>query len=125
MSQNQSLFNWKLLAHAEDQATYEVYFDPSHFIYQAHFPTQPVTPGVCIIQLITELASALTTKKLQLRCAKNVKFLSLLIPSLEESVLVELKMEHEQTTATNLWHAKAVVKNAQSTIAKLSLVYDC
>ena len=115
--------DWKLLVHSEYEATYDVHFDPSHYIYKAHFPDQAVTPGVCIIQMITELASQLAEKELSLQCAKNVKFLSLLIPSKETPVQVELKLEHEQVQAPKLWYVKAVVKRGTSTIAKLSLVY--
>ena len=117
------LFEWKLLVHSGDEATYDVHFDPSHYIYKAHFPNQPVTPGVCIIQMVTELASQLTKKELSLQCAKNVKFLSLLIPNKETPVQVELKVEHEQVQAPKLWYVKAVVKQGTSTIAKFSLVY--
>ena len=117
------LFEWKLLVHSGDEATYDVHFDPLHYIYKAHFPNQPVTPGVCIIQMVTELASQLTNEELSLQCAKNVKFLSLLIPSKETPVQVELKVEHEQVQAPKLWYVKAVVKRGTSTIAKLSLVY--
>jgi len=34
---------------------YDVQLDASHFIYQAHFPGEPITPGVCIIQIAKEL----------------------------------------------------------------------
>lgn len=117
------LVHWTLLAHSGDKATYDVYFDPSHDIYKAHFPEQPVTPGVCIIQMVSELASSLTEKKLTLRCAKNVKFLSLLIPNKEIPVQVELKVEHNDTVDLQHWNVKAEVKRGLITIAKLSLVY--
>ena len=34
---------------------YNIHLDASHFIYQAHFPDEPITPGVCIIQIAKEL----------------------------------------------------------------------
>ena len=29
---------------------------PEHEIYQAHFPGNPITPGVCQVQIVAELA---------------------------------------------------------------------
>ena len=111
--------------HTKYEATYDVYFDPSHIIYKAHFPDQPVTPGVCIIQMITELASDITQQKLTLECAKNVKFLSLLIPSNETPVRVELKLECQAEQDSKHWVVKAVVQRGIVPIAKLSLIYAC
>ena len=37
---------------------YDIHLDASHFIYQAHFPGDPITPGVCIIQIAKELLEA-------------------------------------------------------------------
>lgn len=118
------LRTWTIEKSTEYEATYEVTFDPSHYIYKAHFPDQPITPGVCIIQMVTELASELSKKRLSLECAKNVKFLSLLIPSRETPVQVELKLAHESNDAKH-WYVKAVVKRGIITFAKLSLVYVC
>lgn len=34
---------------------FELALNPSCFIYQAHFPGEPITPGVCIVQMGKEL----------------------------------------------------------------------
>ena len=36
---------------------FDISLFPEHFIYKAHFPGEPITPGVCIIQIATELFS--------------------------------------------------------------------
>ena len=36
--------------------SYDLQLDASHVIYQAHFPGEPITPGVCIIQIVKFLA---------------------------------------------------------------------
>ena len=33
----------------------KVRLHPEHFIYQAHFPGNPVTPGVCLVQMAAEI----------------------------------------------------------------------
>ncbi len=51
-----------------------------HPIYRAHFPGHPVTPGVCIIQLLMELAEQRLQRPLRLKRVKNLKFISPLSP---------------------------------------------
>lgn len=54
--------------------------NPDHVIYQAHFPGEPITPGVCIVQIGKELMEELVGKSLEVARVKNVKFLSVISP---------------------------------------------
>ena len=60
---------------------YEVLLDEKHFIYQAHFPGEPVTPGVCIIQMAKELLEDYLQHDFEIKQVKNVKFLSVISPT--------------------------------------------
>jgi 3-hydroxyacyl-[acyl-carrier-protein] dehydratase len=61
------------------------------FIYKAHFPGRPITPGVCIIQILQELVEIHCEKQLKLRSAKNIKFLNILDPLAHPKVCFEVK----------------------------------
>jgi len=67
---------------------YRISLDASHPIYQAHFPNNPVTPGVCIVQMVKEMASDCCSKTFFIRVIRNVKFLSVLNPLLNKEVFV-------------------------------------
>ena len=60
----------------DDKISYNIKLDANHFIYQAHFPIEPITPGVCIIQIAKELLEDSLAKRLKIYLVKNVKFLS-------------------------------------------------
>lgn len=60
---------------------YDIHLDASHFIYQAHFPGDPITPGVCIIQIAKELLEDHLGRNLAIQIVKNVKFLNVISPS--------------------------------------------
>lgn len=62
------------------EARYELELIPTSIIYQAHFPGNPITPGVCILQMGKELVEDALQKKLNINFVKNVKFLSVLSP---------------------------------------------
>ena len=59
---------------------YDIVLDSNHTIYQAHFPGEPITPGVCLIQIAQELIDDHLQQKYTLRGIKNVKFLSVISP---------------------------------------------
>lgn len=76
----------------EKGASYDVMLHPDHFIYQAHFPGEPVTPGVCIIQMVKELLEDLVQLPLCITAVKNVKFLSILSPIQTPQVTCKLTL---------------------------------
>jgi len=53
---------------------------PGSEIYKGHFPCHPITPGVCLVQIAVEIASSIEKKKMSLREAKDIKFLSIVNP---------------------------------------------
>ena len=65
---------------------FTIELNSSHFIYLAHFPEEPITPGVCIVQIGQELLellleeSCLKKYRLEIKKVKNVKFLSVISP---------------------------------------------
>ena len=64
----------------EGQSGFNIVLNPDHLIYKAHFPGQPVTPGVCILQMLQELLSVQIGKQLFIKNIKNAKFISMMSP---------------------------------------------
>lgn len=67
-----------ILAADADTATLRLH--AGHTIYQAHFPGNPITPGVCIVQIIGELLSMRYQRPLALLRVVNLKFASPISP---------------------------------------------
>lgn len=74
------------------QAT--ILLNPDHRIYDGHFPGNPVTPGVCQIQIIKEVISDLIGQPLYLVEAKTIKFLKVLTPHFKN---IDLKLDYAVT----------------------------
>ncbi|MCQ2067867.1 MAG: beta-hydroxyacyl-ACP dehydratase [Bacteroidaceae bacterium] len=64
----------------QGQSGLNVILNPDHLIYKAHFPGQPVTPGVCILQMIQELLSEQYGTPLFISKVKNAKFINMISP---------------------------------------------
>lgn len=70
-----------------------VKIDKFHSIFKGHFPNHPVTPGVCTMQIIKELTEKWSGKNLMLKTARNVKFMAIINPELNEDVHFDLQFE--------------------------------
>lgn len=77
--------------HEESQSQFEVAFQGDHAIYEGHFPDQPVTPGVCLLQLATELAARAVGQSLRLVEVQQAKFLVSVVPDQVPTALFTLK----------------------------------
>ena len=64
----------------ENGVFYSIHLNADHFIYKAHFPGEPITPGVCILQIGLELLSDTLKVELDIENVKNVKFLNVMRP---------------------------------------------
>lgn len=77
------LLNSLYTIHAEATSPslrYDIHLDASHLIYQAHFPGEPITPGVCILQIARELLERAYGQRLCIESVKNVKYLNVISP---------------------------------------------
>lgn len=98
---------------------FDIRLDAGHFIYQAHFPGEPITPGVCIMQIALELMEESVNVGLSVTCVKNVKFLRIISPvEMPELCYSVQKIVVEGETVK----AQIVVSAADGVYAKLSMI---
>jgi 3-hydroxyacyl-[acyl-carrier-protein] dehydratase len=76
---------------------FTVGINPEHIIYKVHFPNNPITPGVCIIQMATELFSFFRQINCKVCKIKTAKFLHPIIPTTHR--VINYKMEWEKDTS--------------------------
>lgn len=100
---------------------YELELVPSSVIYQAHFPGEPITPGVCIVQMGKELVEDALQQELHISYVKNVKFLSILTPTQSTSATFQLQKITFSEDGKDV-KAQIVVTSGDEAKAKLSMV---
>ena len=64
-----------------------------HPIFKGHFPNNPVTPGVCMMQIVKNLTEQITGHQLQLTQILNVKFTALINPELHPFLQLSLSLQ--------------------------------
>ena len=65
--------------------------NPKHEVFKGHFPGNPVTPGVCMMQIIKELTQEITGFSLMLKSSSNVKFMALINPDETPNLVLDLE----------------------------------
>lgn len=103
----------------ETTCRFALHLDAEHFIYKAHFPGEPITPGVCIMQIAKELMEEAVSSSLQLDTVKNIKFLRIISPlEVTDITYTVSKISIEDGCVK----AQITVEDEQAPYAKLSLV---
>lgn len=93
--------------------------NPSHFIYAAHFPGEPITPGVCILQAALELLELYLGTALSVGRVKNVKFLKVITP--DRTPLVHFRFRSVMESEGSI-SAQCTVDSENDVYAKISLI---
>lgn len=68
----------------------QITLNKDHPIFKGHFPGNPVTPGVCMLQIVKELTEDILSKKLFMVRSSNVKFMALINPQIHVNLKLEL-----------------------------------
>lgn len=90
----------------EEQYECHIFLNKEHSIFKGHFPNNPVTPGVCMLQIIKNITENITQKKLFLSKTSNVKFMALINPEANPELVLTLNIKEDDN--------QIVVKNTTS-----------
>jgi 3-hydroxyacyl-[acyl-carrier-protein] dehydratase len=95
--------------------------NPKHRIFEGHFPIRPITPGVCLYQIVKEVFEQQIGKKLRLFKGDTIKFMNLVEPkdSLQLTVEITYKIHSE-----NSYQLNASIKNEQVVFCKFIGVFQ-
>ncbi|MCG2610953.1 3-hydroxyacyl-ACP dehydratase [Flavobacterium sp. SM15] len=69
-----------------------VVLNKQHAIFKGHFPGNPVTPGVCMMQIIKELTQEILGSSLIMTQSSNVKFMALINPDVNPVLNLDLEI---------------------------------
>lgn len=105
------------VADGEIRAT--VSFDAHHPVYQAHFPGNPVTPGVYLLQIATEILEGHLGLRLSLKTAGNIRFKKPIGPEAQPTFIFrKLNTENDHLSVS------VSIETDDSQLAKMSLTYN-
>lgn len=99
--------------------TASIHLNKDHDIFKGHFPGNPVTPGVCMMQIVKELTEEFTGSKLFLKTASNVKFMAIINPF----ETPDLKLQLDITENEEDVKVKNITSFGETIALKMSVCY--
>ena len=96
---------------------YDIRLHADHTIYKAHFPGEPITPGVCVIQIAKELLEDHLQRPLAIKAVKNVKFLAVVSPLQHPQVRYTFRQINDTPEAVS---AQVDVTDGDTTMTAIS-----
>jgi 3-hydroxyacyl-[acyl-carrier-protein] dehydratase len=95
--------------------------NPDHNIFKGHFPGQPVVPGVTYIEMIREIMELVIKKKIFLKEASNIKFLSITNPVLNPELNISFSLIMKED---NFISTKALITSENGSVIKFNGLFS-
>ena len=88
-----NLYTIQLLTENEKGIQASALLRADHAIFKGHFPGQPVLPGVCMLEMITEIAGRHLNQRFRITEAPLIKFLNMIDPGKDPLIHFEIRYE--------------------------------
>lgn len=98
--------------------TIKIAMNADHEIYKAHFPGNPITPGVCLVQMATEMYQEICHEPLMLAEIPRIKYRNVIKPSDQPSYLFTPMGEDEGNRKV-----KVEIKDEEKVFTEMTLCY--
>ncbi|QYS86755.1 3-hydroxyacyl-ACP dehydratase [Flavobacterium oreochromis] len=105
---------------ADNKYLVKVILNPLHAIFKGHFPGNPVTPGVCMMQIIKELLEKILDTELRMISSSNVKFMAIINPEINPELVLELDLSGDLDSEIKV---KNTTKFSDTVALKLTNTY--
>jgi 3-hydroxyacyl-[acyl-carrier-protein] dehydratase len=83
----------KITEISDNSVIAEITLNKDNAIFKGHFPGNPITPGVCMLQIIKNLTAQIHQCELTLLNSKNIKFLALINPDVNPDLIISLDFD--------------------------------
>lgn len=109
--------------YSEDQILItRLVFLENHYIYNGHFPNNPIIPGVCLLQTAKEIYEKYYTIDLHLSTLVDVKFLKLIVPR-NSNLLTYTIYSKPHEVVTEIKVVVTITDNSE-TYTKATVIYS-
>ncbi len=84
------LYFIRSLNESEHSLRADVELVASHCIFKGHFPGHPVLPGVCMMEMVTEILGSHKGRPFSISAAPMIKFLLMINPETDPLIVFEI-----------------------------------
>lgn len=91
-----SLYTVKEVNNTENAISASILLNANHEVFKGHFPSIPVVPGVCQVQILKEFLEENTGKELLMIAGDNIKFTGMILPDKNPEIKIELTFSEKE-----------------------------
>lgn len=102
-------------------ANFKLRLNKDHPIYQGHFPQNPITPGVCSLEIMTQLTAANYSGFTRPKTVESIKYLGFVNPIATPEIKVELKIGKMEE---GVWRVRGVLSAGGKPAVKMVARYQ-
>ena len=117
---NYCFYKIVILDYGQIDCTATICLNREHEIYKAHFPGQPITPGVCQIQIVTEILALRLNEEVYLSDIKNVKYMAVISPEKVSELTVDMQIKAREQDSCKV---SALFRCGDRIFSKMSMTY--
>ena len=91
------LYTIESQVNTNSQLLVTVKLNGEHSIFKGHFPGHPVLPGVCMMEMITEILGEFFKQSFRISHIPIIKFLHMIDPNKNPVIQLEIKYQQESS----------------------------
>lgn len=95
----------------ESSVVYRVALNPECKVYEGHFPNEPITPGVCTIQIIKECLDSFLGKETILTEIKQCRLTHLITPQQYPELEVKIDVKDQTENSVSFYSTIGLADN--------------
>lgn len=100
---------------------FNIQINSEHPIFEGHFPGNPITPGVCMMQIIKDITESISGRSLFMKKCSNVKFMAIINPEVTKDLQLQLIVKKESEDEIVISN---ITKFEDTVALKLSITYQ-
>ena len=75
---------------------FRIYIKSRHVIFTGHFPGNPITPGVCQMEMVKEIFGDYLGESIVFKYVSDMKFINMWVPNDSKSVYMDLSASSDE-----------------------------
>lgn len=105
---------------AEEKFSFKIRWITNSKIFEVHFPSKPITPGACLLEIARELFEKHFSTKFLIQKVKSIKYLKLIEPTKTPTVIFHFAIKE---IAEKKYKVQILISDLGEIYTKLALYF--
>ena len=94
---DEQFYTLKEITGEEGSFNANVILNTDHSVYKGHFPSQPIAPGVLLMDMCRKVAGSILNAEVRIKEARSIKFVKILDPNMLSQLTIRITFTENET----------------------------